>query len=60
MKLFTRSVAMFTMLAMALPLMAQEEEMGLHQTLRDKFIEGNTGFMSLVAAALINRPCLLH
>lgn len=53
MKLFTRSVAMFTMLAMALPLMAQEEETGLHQTLRDKFIEGNTGFMSLVAAALI-------
>ena len=44
---------MFTMLAMALPLMAQEEETGLHQTLRDKFIEGNTGFMSLVAAALI-------
>ena len=53
MKLFTRSVAMFTMLAMALPLMAQEEETGLHQTLRDKFIEGNSGFMSLVAAALI-------
>ena len=52
MKLFTRSVAMFTMQAMALPLMAQEET-GLHQTLRDKFIEGNSGFMSLVAAALI-------
>ena len=31
----------------------QEEEQGLHKTLKTKFIEGNAGFMSLVAIALV-------
>lgn len=36
------------------PSMAAEEEGGgLHQALRTKFIEGNAGFMSLVALALV-------
>ena len=30
-----------------------EEEQGLHKTLKTKFIEGNAGFMSLVAIALV-------
>ena len=30
-----------------------EEEEGLHKTLKTKFIEGNAGFMSLVAIALV-------
>ena len=30
-----------------------EESMGLHQSLKVKFIEGNAGFMSLVALALV-------
>ena len=30
-----------------------EEEMGWHQSLKTKFIEGNAGFMSLVALALV-------
>ena len=34
-------------------MMAQEENMGFHQALKTKFIEGNAGFMSLVAIALI-------
>lgn len=33
--------------------MAQEETMGFHQALKTKFIEGNAGFMSLVAVALV-------
>ena len=33
--------------------LAQEESMGIHQALKTKFIEGNAGFMSLVAIALI-------
>lgn len=37
----------------SLPMMAQEESMGFHQALKTKFIEGNAGFMSLVAIALI-------
>ena len=37
----------------SLPMMAQEENMGFHQALKTKFIEGNAGFMSLVAIALI-------
>ena len=36
-----------------MPLMAQEETMGFHQSLKTKFIEGNAGFMSLVAIALV-------
>ena len=32
---------------------AEEEGGGLHQALRTKFIEGNAGFMSLVALALV-------
>ncbi len=36
-----------------MPLMAQEETMGFHQALKTKFIEGNAGFMSLVAIALV-------
>ena len=31
----------------------EEEEQGLHKTLKTKFIEGNAGFMSLVAIALV-------
>ena len=53
MKLYMKIGATLMLLLSALPLMAQEEETGLHQTLRDKFIEGNSSFMSLVAAALI-------
>ena len=30
-----------------------EEEEGLHKTLKTKFIEGDAGFMSLVAIALV-------
>ena len=30
-----------------------EEEQGIHQSLKVKFIEGNAGFMSLVALALV-------
>ena len=37
----------------SLPMMAQEESMGFHQALKTKFIEGNAGFMSLVAIALV-------
>ena len=37
----------------SLPMMAQEENMGFHQALKTKFIEGDAGFMSLVAIALI-------
>lgn len=34
-------------------MLAQEETIGFHQALKTKFIEGNAGFMSLVAIALI-------
>ena len=37
----------------SLPVMAQDENIGFHQALKTKFIEGNAGFMSLVAIALI-------
>lgn len=37
----------------SLPLLAQEESVGFHQELKTKFIEGNAGFMSLVAIALV-------
>ena len=46
--------AIFILTSMcSLPMMAQEENMGFHQALKTKFIEGNAGFMSLVAIALI-------
>ena len=41
------------MISSSLPIWAQEESMGFHQALKTKFIEGNAGFMSLVAIALI-------
>ena len=51
------SIARFAILVFtamcSLPMMAQEEHMGFHQALKTKFIEGNAGFMSLVAIALI-------
>ena len=51
------SIARFAILVFtamcSLPMMAQEENMGFHQALKTKFIEGNAGFMSLVAIALI-------
>ena len=34
-------------------LMTAEESKGLHKQLKTKFIEGNAGFMSLVALALV-------
>jgi len=37
----------------SVPMLAQEESEGLHQTLRDKFIDGGSGFMSVIAAVLI-------
>lgn len=46
------AILVFTWMC-SLPLMAQEENMGFHQALKTKFIEGNAGFMSLVAIALI-------
>ncbi len=41
------------MICSSLPMLAQEETIGFHQALKTKFIEGNAGFMSLVAIALI-------
>lgn len=46
------AILVFTWMC-SLPMMAQEESMGFHQALKTKFIEGNAGFMSLVAIALI-------
>jgi len=40
------------LLLSAVPMAAQEGE-GLHQTLRDRFIDGGTGFMSVIAAVLV-------
>ena len=47
------AILVFTFLSSSLPMMAQEENMGFHQALKTKFIEGNAGFMSLVAIALV-------
>ena len=51
------SIARFAILVFtamcSLPMVAQEENMGFHQALKTKFIEGNSGFISLVAIALI-------
>ena len=46
------AILVFTWMC-SLPMMAQEESMGFHQALKTKFIEGNAGFMSLIAIALI-------
>lgn len=48
-----RFAILIFMIASSLPILAQEESMGFHQALKTKFIEGNAGFMSLVAIALI-------
>ena len=47
------AILVFAFLSSSLPIMAQEENMGFHQALKTKFIEGNAGFMSLVAIALV-------
>lgn len=46
------AIFIFTVMG-SLPVMAQDENIGFHQALKTKFIEGNAGFMSLVAIALI-------
>ncbi len=48
-----RFAIFISIMTCSLPLMAQEESVGIHQALKTKFIEGNAGFMSLVAIALI-------
>lgn len=48
-----RFAILIFMISSSLPILAQEESMGFHQALKTKFIEGNAGFMSLVAIALI-------
>ena len=48
-----RFAILIFMIASSLPTFAQEETMGFHQALKTKFIEGNAGFMSLVAIALV-------
>lgn len=47
------AIFIFIIISSSMPMMAQEETMGFHQALKTKFIEGNAGFMSLVAIALI-------
>ncbi len=47
------AILIFMTVCFSLPMMAQEESMGFHQALKTKFIEGNAGFMSLVAIALV-------
>ena len=47
------AILIFMIICSSIPLMAQEETMGFHQALKTKFIEGNAGFMSLVAVALV-------
>ena len=47
------AILIFMIASSSLPILAQEESMGFHQALKTKFIEGNAGFMSLVAIALI-------
>ena len=48
-----RFAILLFMICSSLPTLAQEESMGFHQALKTKFIEGNAGFMSLVAIALV-------
>jgi len=47
------AILLFMIVGSSLPMFAQEETMGFHQALKTKFIEGNAGFMSLVAIALV-------
>lgn len=47
------AILIFMIVGSSQALMAQEETMGFHQSLKTKFIEGNAGFMSLVAVALV-------
>ena len=47
------AILIFMIVSSSLPTWAQEETMGFHQALKTKFIEGNAGFMSLVAIALV-------
>ena len=48
-----RFAILIFMIVSSMPMLAQEETMGFHQALKAKFIEGNAGFMSLVAIALV-------
>lgn len=54
-KTFLYKIALLSLLLVtSVPMMAQEaEQTGIHQALKTKFIEGNAGFMSLVAIALV-------
>lgn len=47
------AILIFSLIAYSVPVLAQEESMGFHQALKTKFVEGNAGFMSLVAIALV-------
>lgn len=47
-----RFAILIFLMTSSLPILAQEE-MGFHHALKTKFIEGNAGFMSLVAIALV-------
>lgn len=47
------AILIFMIGGSSMPIWAQEETMGFHQALKTKFIEGNAGFMSLVAIALV-------
>lgn len=47
-----RFAILIFLMTSSLPLLAQEET-GFHHALKTKFIEGNAGFMSLVAIALV-------
>ena len=47
-----RFAILIFLMTSSLPLLAQEET-GFHHALKTKFIEGNAGFMSLVAVALV-------
>ncbi len=51
--IIARFAILLFMICSSLPTLAQEESMGFHQALKTKFIEGNAGFMSLVAIALV-------
>lgn len=47
-----RFAILIFLMTSSLPLLAQEET-GFHHALKTKFVEGNAGFMSLVAVALV-------
>ena len=56
-KLFAMLALMGAMTLSSVPVMAQDapvvEEGGIHKELKTKFIEGDAGFMSLPAIALV-------